>query len=444
MKFELPVASRQRLDELLEYLGDRADDFKKCFDIESEWCWMYSDLVLRFLVNRKLKYAEGHHIVPYCYYKTAGYTCMRSTNPVSLGNLVKLTWKEHCFAHYLGALCARQQFKNGLCIAFWAFYKKLLSSKHDLPAFDDVLNYINEHGVDDIKSNIESYNRLETEGRTHFCDDPIQARKDVYYKDLDQSRAKGRAVAAKIRHKMHAQGYRKCIDPITKKRIWKKVNTGERCRCDKRPVWCWDKNLTFVCRFECVADAARRFNAAPQNIRKACTGKYKSCANHIFRYEDDLPKAMPTQPVGKQKTTAKQVIQYDMAGNYIATHQSITEAGLACGCSSTCVGSVCNHKQLTCGGFIFRFSNDNSPLDLPGDTYFNPHISKGEVIQYDSDGLHIISRFKSGHAAARSVSRFNSGDAAAKSVNAIAVRIHAAIKKNRLYNGYKWAYADAT
>ena len=177
-----------------------------------------------------------------------------------------------------------------------------MSSKHDLPAFDDVLNYITEHGVDDIKSNIESYNRLETEGRTHFCDDPLQARKDVYYKDLDRSRAKGRANAAKKRRKMNSRGYRKCTDPVTKKRVWKKVATGERCHCDKRPVWCWDMNLMFVCRFDCVQDAARKFNAAPQNIRKAGTGKYKSCANHIFRYEDDLPKAMPTHPVGMPKT----------------------------------------------------------------------------------------------------------------------------------------------
>lgn len=42
MSFEIPTADRTRLDQLLEVLGDRADDFKKCFDIESEWCWKYA------------------------------------------------------------------------------------------------------------------------------------------------------------------------------------------------------------------------------------------------------------------------------------------------------------------------------------------------------------------------------------------------------------------
>lgn len=43
MDFAVPIASKQRLDELLTYLGDRAIDFKKCFDIESEWCLKYAD-----------------------------------------------------------------------------------------------------------------------------------------------------------------------------------------------------------------------------------------------------------------------------------------------------------------------------------------------------------------------------------------------------------------
>lgn len=38
MDFVLPTASKERLEELLVYLGNRAEDFKKCFDIESEWC----------------------------------------------------------------------------------------------------------------------------------------------------------------------------------------------------------------------------------------------------------------------------------------------------------------------------------------------------------------------------------------------------------------------
>lgn len=79
MTFTLPEARRERMDQLLEYLrdtslyseyyiGNRAEDFKKCFDIESEWCWKYADSVLRGLEKRELEYAEGHHIVPASFY----------------------------------------------------------------------------------------------------------------------------------------------------------------------------------------------------------------------------------------------------------------------------------------------------------------------------------------------------------------------------------------
>ena len=88
MKFKMPTASRKRLEKLLEYLGDRAKDFKKCFDIESKWCWKYADLVLRGMKRRRLKYAEGHHIVPASFYG-------KRNRAVSNANLTILSFSEH-------------------------------------------------------------------------------------------------------------------------------------------------------------------------------------------------------------------------------------------------------------------------------------------------------------------------------------------------------------
>ena len=94
MKFELPVASRQRLDELLEYLGERAEDFKKCFDVESEWCWKYADLVLRGVNARVLDYGERHHVIPFTYYKSIGYVHPKCCWPIKRQKWLKTTTEE--------------------------------------------------------------------------------------------------------------------------------------------------------------------------------------------------------------------------------------------------------------------------------------------------------------------------------------------------------------
>lgn len=178
MKFELPVASRQRLDDLLEYLGDRAEDFKKCFDIESEWCWKYADLILRGTMKRELAYGERHHIIPVTFYRSNGYKGCRWAKIVTDKNLAILTFGEHVYSHYLAVHCANANYRGGCASAFWKLYTCNFKSPNRLPEDIDIITRIGELDAVRIRSMIDSVANVDKRGGTHSWEDRKQQQRE--------------------------------------------------------------------------------------------------------------------------------------------------------------------------------------------------------------------------------------------------------------------------
>lgn len=178
MKFELPVASRQRLDELLEYLGDRAEDFKKCFDIESEWCWKYADLVLRGTVSRELEYGERHHIIPVTFYRSNGYAGCRWAKIITHQNLTVLTFGEHVYCHYLAAHCVKSTYKGGCASAFWKLYTCNSKSVNRLPEDFEIIANINNLDAIRVRSMIAAVSNVDKRGGTHSWQDIKQQKRE--------------------------------------------------------------------------------------------------------------------------------------------------------------------------------------------------------------------------------------------------------------------------
>ena len=180
MKFELPIASRQRLDELLEYLGNRAEDFKKCFDIDSEWCWKYADLVLRGVDDtRDFIYRERHHVVPASYYG-------KRNQSIYAGNFIALQYGEHLYAHYCTAQCGRGKMKGKMANAFFLMYKAGKKAKRPIfPNDEEILNSITKLELSRICSMIPRVAQVESDGRVHYWDDPKLANKQSNKKYRD-------------------------------------------------------------------------------------------------------------------------------------------------------------------------------------------------------------------------------------------------------------------
>ena len=54
----------------------------------------------------------------------------------------------------------------------------------------------------------------------------------------------------------------------------------------------------------------------------------------------------------------KSVDRYDLDGVLLSTYNSITEASFITGCSRSGISDTCNGKHMTCGGFVWRYHND--------------------------------------------------------------------------------------
>ena len=206
MKFEMPKADRARLEQLLEYLGDtsrysdyydgnRAEDFNKCFDIESEWCWKYADLMLRGMEERSMEYGERHHVVPYSFYKTKGSKVSPRASAVFTGNMTVLSFSEHMFAHYCAAMCALWDMRGNMAYAFNLMYSK--QRKKSLCSESDVLSYIESVDVDRIRLSMPTSQIVESDGRVHYWEDPVlavkQQKRKCYVNNIDHNREYGRA-----------------------------------------------------------------------------------------------------------------------------------------------------------------------------------------------------------------------------------------------------------
>lgn len=200
MKFELPTTSKERIDTLLSYLGDRADDFKKCFNVQSEYCLMYADLMLRGMETRDLEYGERHHIVPYCFYKMKKPNCTRSCKYVSYNNMTCLTYQEHAYAHYCAAQCGIGDIKWKMANAFLRMYNR---AKY-MPTNCEVISLISSEEFENTRKLIPHIAKVESEGRTHSWEDPVKARQDWYNANKEEILSKDKAYKA-----LHKEEYKK-------------------------------------------------------------------------------------------------------------------------------------------------------------------------------------------------------------------------------------------
>lgn len=217
MKTLLPTASRKRLEELLEYLGkteiysefhhgNRAEEFKECFDIESPWCWEYADIVLRGLKKRNLKYGEGHHIVPMAYYRGLGHKNAAVSRAMALNNYTVLKYSEHVYAHYCLAFASKGEFVDKMATAFQYMYYNSFrgkkKGKHEFPSEEEFEKFLSKADAIRAISRRDICAGVDAEGRTHMWEDPEKAKRESatasYWRNPEKVRAIRRKAAKEL------------------------------------------------------------------------------------------------------------------------------------------------------------------------------------------------------------------------------------------------------
>lgn len=212
MNFTLPEARRERMEQLLEYLGSRSEDFKKCFDTESEWCWKYADLMLRGLDVREMEYAEKHHIVPASFY---GKRRCKSTDH---HNETTLTFQEHLYAHFCLAFCSIGIMKGKMSCAFHYMFN-IGPKKTKLFKEDDMLAYISSKDLERIKLEIPDIKRVTEDGRHHRWEvSDYEYNKEIYNARRDKKSETNKALYRRTkakRKKYNKKYYKENKDTIS-------------------------------------------------------------------------------------------------------------------------------------------------------------------------------------------------------------------------------------
>lgn len=134
----------------------------------------------------------------------------------------------------------------------------------------------------------------------------------------------------------------------------------------------------------------------------------------------------------EKRVNQRAVRKYDLDGNLLAEYESVSEAARASNINWSNVSKCCNKKQLTAKGFIFRFADDESPIEIKckQQTLGSGRDSqKRRVVQFDLSG-NLIAVFNSVGEAAEAVS------------GSLSNIIFVCNNQRKSAYGFVWRYAD--
>lgn len=136
---------------------------------------------------------------------------------------------------------------------------------------------------------------------------------------------------------------------------------------------------------------------------------------------------------GRETACAKRsipVYKFDLNGNFINSYCSAKEAGRDNNLSASHILNCCNDKELSCGGFLWSFSQqiDKQSIFKISEKKQGGKIDKRPVEQRDKNNNYIQT--------------FESLGAAAKAVNGSSANIFAACNgRQKTAYGFKWNYS---
>lgn len=116
-----------------------------------------------------------------------------------------------------------------------------------------------------------------------------------------------------------------------------------------RPVLQYDLQFNFIKRHESIAEAIKTTGAA--KVREVANGERKTSGGYIWRWENDF--------IPEDRGKKKKVVQLNKNNEIITIFESVSEASRVTGASRTGISAVCKNKQKTCGGYGWKYLEDD-------------------------------------------------------------------------------------
>lgn len=202
---------------------------------------------------------------------------------------------------------------------------------------------------------------------------------------------------------------------------------------NRLPIDQYSVDGELMCSHNSITDALSSIGVRKDQmsgIRKQCKGEtFYPALGYIWRYHGD---PFDKYDVIKQyPRSKKQIVQYSLDGSYLRTYNSVSEACMSIGISTTSVRNiteVCDGLSEYAHGYVWRW---------PGDAYTPPKPPKNfrAMNCYDLN-YNFIKTYNSSSEAAKSVVP-NSNN-----YHSVANNIRTAAKNNKTARGYRWYYAD--
>ena len=132
----------------------------------------------------------------------------------------------------------------------------------------------------------------------------------------------------------------------------------------------YDKDLNFIITYCSIEETSRELNLQSTNISAVINGRMISTGGYIFCESGKKPK-----PYVNLVNT--KIDMYSRNREFIKTFNTMREVAIELNTHPTNIFDCCNHKQLTCNGFICLYHGDNinnhklSPLPSSLDVYDN-------------------------------------------------------------------------
>jgi hypothetical protein len=204
----------------------------------------------------------------------------------------------------------------------------------------------------------------------------------------------------------------------TKRKIKSKL-TGTSNINSYKPIIQYDLEYNEIKRYKCIKDAVIESKGffITSKISACCLGKRNHHKGFIWKYNDGINIIK-----NDFKLLKIPVIQYDMNLNEINKFDSIKEASIKTKISETGIVRCCKGKNITAGGFIWKYNNDRK-------LFIKNNNKKKPVIQYDKS--------------LNELNRFDSITEASIKLNISINSIYSCCKhKNKSGGGFIWRYAN--
>ena len=113
----------------------------------------------------------------------------------------------------------------------------------------------------------------------------------------------------------------------------------------------------YITTFDTIKDALECVGGKCRNgIMGACNGRYTSSYGFIWKYSEDIDNKNSTNFIKND------IGQFSLEGDLIKIFHTMTEASNETGIYRDSIGSCCNGKSKTAGGYIWKFYNPDSEL----------------------------------------------------------------------------------